>query len=139
MILTLANNLVFALINRGELKSAEIGLKRIEKRSLTAREKSVIKATRGLFEYRSGSLERGRQLYLDARNAAQKHGAANLPGSSYGVSRYRRNRDRSRWTPEVSIHGDWTLETTETGAARFECWNVGLPILFSGERAKVDT
>ena len=74
----LANNLVFALINRGELELAGTRLQRIEKRSLTVLDRSVLKATRGLFEYRSGRLERGRQLYLDAREIAQRHKAKNL-------------------------------------------------------------
>ena len=75
---TLLNNLVFSLINRGDLDRAQLRLKKIEARELSSRQKAVLKATTGLLEYRRGNIEGGRRLYLDARTIAQQYKGTSL-------------------------------------------------------------
>ena len=70
--LILLNNLAVALINLGNFTGADEALTRAERVQQSARDRVVLQATRGLFEYRAGSIERGRQLYLDAAAGAQR-------------------------------------------------------------------
>ena len=70
---TLLNNLAFACINRGDIKSAEEALARVDRLlQLSDREQAVLQATRGFLKFRTGNVAIGRQLYLDARSKARK-------------------------------------------------------------------
>lgn len=71
---TLLNNLAFAQINRGDLEGARKTLAGIGRLQLPDQDRAVLHATRGLWEYRGGDPERGRQLYLTARSEARKTG-----------------------------------------------------------------
>jgi hypothetical protein len=63
---SLHNNLAFSLALRGDVKDAGKALAQIRTNSLTARERVIIKATAGLVAFRSGNIERGRELYGSA-------------------------------------------------------------------------
>lgn len=69
--LVLLNNLAVALINLGDYTEAHKALTKAERVPKTARDHVVLFATRGLFEYRAGSIERGRQMYLAASARAK--------------------------------------------------------------------
>ena len=81
--LVLLNNLAVALINLGDYTEAEKALTKAERERQTDRDRVVLLATRGLFEYRAGSIERGRQMYLDA-----SAGARRMPDSDNGKMLY---------------------------------------------------
>ena len=70
--LILLNNLAVALINLREFTEAAEALTKADRVQQTARDRVVLLATRGLFEYRAGSVERGRQMYLDASARARR-------------------------------------------------------------------
>ena len=69
------NNLAFALINLGKMDEVKATLARASRAQKSLRDESVLLATQGLFEFRSGKLERGRSLYSNARaKASTIHG-----------------------------------------------------------------
>lgn len=74
---TLLNNLAFAHINLGDLREAEKILSRIDLVKVPAPGRVVFQATKGLLKFRSGNIEEGRKLYLDARAAGR---AVNIHG-----------------------------------------------------------
>lgn len=69
---TLLNNLAFARINRGDMDRARETFLRIERLRLSEIDRAVLQATKGLFEFRFGNVERGRQLYSDTRSEVQR-------------------------------------------------------------------
>ena len=69
---TLWNNLAFACINLEDFKKAEHAISKADCLPLSDRDRAVLHATRGLLKFRTESVESGRQLYLDARLAAQR-------------------------------------------------------------------
>lgn len=68
----LLNNLAFALIGLGDIEEAKRTLSRASRLQLSYRDQAILQATKGLFEFRTGNLERGRELYSDARSMAKK-------------------------------------------------------------------
>ena len=68
----LLNNLAFALINLGEMVEANEALTRAGRQQLSDRDQAILKATKGLFEFRTGNVEHGRKLYADARSMARE-------------------------------------------------------------------
>ena len=76
--LTLRNNLAFALINLGNTDLAERELSKIHESAATTDDKIVIKATRGLLQFRTGRSDAGRKLYMEARSEAQREGKTTL-------------------------------------------------------------
>ena len=69
---TLLNNLAFAEINLGKLKSAHEALLLAKKCVNSDHDQAVWSATMGLLEHRRGHVEAGRRLYRDSRNLALK-------------------------------------------------------------------
>lgn len=69
---TLLNNLAYARINLGNVDGAKAEISKANRMSLTERDKVVLQATKGFFEFRTGNAELGRQLYSDARLMAKK-------------------------------------------------------------------
>ncbi len=74
---TLRNNLAFALASNDQVSLAEAELERIDRTSLTAQNRIVIKATEGLIEFRRGNPAEGRVLYKSAIQIAEEN---NEPG-----------------------------------------------------------
>ena len=68
----LLNNLAFARINLGDMEGAKKALSRVGRLQLSVQDGTVLQATQGLWEFRTGNVARGRQLYLDARSEARK-------------------------------------------------------------------
>ena len=68
----LLNNLAFAQINRRDVGGAEKTLARIDRLPQSEQDRAVLYATRGLWEYRRGNRDRGRDLYAAARSEARK-------------------------------------------------------------------
>lgn len=69
---TLLNNLAFARINLGDIKGAMKELSHIDRLQLSdQRERAVLQATKGLLAFRTGKIERGRDLYSEARLIAR--------------------------------------------------------------------
>ena len=62
----LMNNLAFALAREGELGAAAEALHRIDLSGLRRQEMLAILATQGLISFRSGEIEKGRELYDNA-------------------------------------------------------------------------
>ena len=75
---SLLNNLAFSLINRGELAKAKQFISRIPRGQLSRRNKVVLQATKGLWEFRAGNVKAGRDLYLDALVIARRIGDSRL-------------------------------------------------------------
>ena len=69
---TLLNNLAFARINRGNFEGAKEALTKVDRFQLSNRERVVLRATRGLLEYRTGNVVSGRRLYKEARSKARQ-------------------------------------------------------------------
>ncbi len=72
----LQNNLVVALINLNEFDEAQKLLSQISLSKVSEDRREVANvtklATRGLLQYRLGNVQKGRQLYLDARTLARR-------------------------------------------------------------------
>ena len=68
---SLLNNSAFALANLGKLKEAQNSLSKAAKMQSSLRDKAILRATRGLLEFRTGNLERGREFYLSAQSMAK--------------------------------------------------------------------
>ena len=69
---TLLNNFAFARINLGNTKGAKEVLSRVDRLQLSNQNQVVLQATQGLFEFQTGNVAGGRQLYSDARSKARK-------------------------------------------------------------------
>ena len=67
----LLNNLAFAQINLGDIADARKVLARVGRLKLSDRDRVVLKATKGLLQFRSGNPEKGRHSYIDAFSEAQ--------------------------------------------------------------------
>lgn len=71
--LALQNNIAFAHINSGNIAEAEKTLSKINDKNISDRYSvAVLKATQGLLAFRTDEIEKGRKLYLEVRNEAQK-------------------------------------------------------------------
>ena len=69
---TLLNNLAFSRINLDDTTGAKEVLSKIDRLQLSDRNRIVLQATRGLFEFRAGNVVGGHKLYLEARLKAGK-------------------------------------------------------------------
>lgn len=69
---TLLNNLAFAYLKKGDIKSAQPILNRINSDSLDDQQRVVYLATKGLHFYKLGIIEAGEALYKEASNLAGK-------------------------------------------------------------------
>ena len=78
---TLWNNLAYARINLGNMEGANEALSRASRSPVSEQHRAVLQATKGLLEFRTGNVARGRQLYSDARSKAEKmrNGDKRLP------------------------------------------------------------
>jgi tetratricopeptide (TPR) repeat protein len=74
---TLLNNIAYCQIMLGDIESALEHISKVRDGQLSTEESIVTRATKGLIEYRSGRVEAGRALYLEAIKAAQTAGDAN--------------------------------------------------------------
>ena len=68
----LLNNLAFAQVNLGEMDAARATLSGIKRSKLSRYERTTVKATRGLLEFRNGDVAVGRRLYEQAISDAKK-------------------------------------------------------------------
>ena len=83
--LTLRNNLAFALINLGCTDEAERELERIHEGAGATEDRIVVKATRGLLEFRTGQLELGRKIVLGGKRRGEKGKEYDSSEETHGV------------------------------------------------------
>lgn len=69
----LLNNLAFSEINLGNMNTAKELISIMKKQNLSTKDKVVLQATRGLWEFRAGNTEEGRRLYTDSQMRAAKN------------------------------------------------------------------
>ena len=70
---TLMNNLACSLIKNNDMEGARKNILAMQKlQSLSDKEKLVLQATKGLWEFRNGNVEDGRKFYTDALSRARK-------------------------------------------------------------------
>lgn len=70
---TLMNNLTYSLIKNNDMEKAWKNILAMQRlRSLSDKDKLVLQATRGLWEFRNGNVENGRKSYTDALSMARK-------------------------------------------------------------------
>ena len=70
---TLMNNLACSLIKSNDIEGARKNIVAMQKlQSLSDKEKLVLQATKGLWEFRNGNVENGRKFYTDALSRARK-------------------------------------------------------------------
>lgn len=70
---TLMNNLTYSLIKNNKIQDAKKYISYMQKlKSLPDREKLVLQATKGLWEFRNGNFNKGREFYRDALSRARK-------------------------------------------------------------------
>ena len=74
---TLMNNLIYSLANQNKLDEAEDKLQGVCARGMQSSDIVALTATEGLIRYRRGDVDRGRQLYMDAIQEADRSGIAN--------------------------------------------------------------
>lgn len=77
---TLLNNLAFAELNLGDLQAAGDAIAKIDESKATDKERTVVKATMGLLQFRMGCIEEGRRLYTEAIQSARRIGDKRLLG-----------------------------------------------------------
>ena len=77
---TLLNNWAFARLNLGDTNAARDAISRIDESKATKEERTVIKATKGLLQFRVGRINEGRQLYGEAIEDARKSRNGRLLG-----------------------------------------------------------
>jgi tetratricopeptide (TPR) repeat protein len=75
---TLLNNLAFALVNQGDVESAQKAINCIDILNSPLTTKICITATAGLIKYRSGHPDKGKELYSKAIQVASKESLSQL-------------------------------------------------------------